>query len=328
MENSNDFGGYLKQLRTIKGFSVNQLALYSGVSSSQLSRIENGKRGAPKPDTIKKIAESLDIPYKELMEKAGYINNEITQDALELMNNSDVESLFDYAFSQLIDSITVNGYVVEDICDMMLEAVKDIDPDGNFINKESVKHIDTWKIIYENLTFQEKIDFLLLLKNENLLSVGYDTDKNVNKVAENVGDYYTKNDFQLNSPLIRVPVLGYIAAGQPILAEEHIDNYEYIPNLEKYNDCDFFILNVKGDSMEGSRIYSGDQVLVKIQPEVENGEIAVVNVNGEEATLKKVKKYEDGSIWLISTNEKYAPIPLNDDNARIVGKVIRVMFEP
>jgi repressor LexA len=138
----------------------------------------------------------------------------------------------------------------------------------------------------------------------------------------------TEYDLHKIDSVLSVPVLGYIAAGLPIFAEEHIETYMDIPNPGHYKHGDLFILRVKGDSMTGSRIYPGDRVVVKIQPEVENGEIAVVNVNGDEATLKKVKKYDDGSIWLISTNENYAPIPLNHKKARIVGKVIQVIFEP
>jgi SOS regulatory protein LexA len=128
--------------------------------------------------------------------------------------------------------------------------------------------------------------------------------------------------------VVLVPVLGYIAAGTPIFADEHIEEYMEILNPGKYENDELFVLIVKGDSMEGSRIFKGDRVVVRIQSEVENGEIAVVNVDGENATLKKVKKYDDGSVWLISTNEKYAPIPLTNKRARIVGKVIQVIFEP
>jgi repressor LexA len=139
---------------------------------------------------------------------------------------------------------------------------------------------------------------------------------------------YNIRDFQRINNLIRVPTLGYIAAGAPILAEEHVIEQNEIVNPGNYEEGELFILLVKGDSMTGSRIFPNDKVLVKIQPEVENGEIAVVNVDGENATLKKVKKYEDGSIWLVSTNEKYAPIPLTHERARIIGKVIQVIFEP
>lgn len=126
----------------------------------------------------------------------------------------------------------------------------------------------------------------------------------------------------------RIPILGHIAAGEPIFATEHIEDYIDIPNPGDYDPDELFMLKVKGDSMIGSRIHDGDTVLVKIQPEVENGEIAVVNVNGDEATLKKVKRLENGQFLLMPSNDAYEPILVNHEGARIVGKVIQVIFEP
>lgn len=126
----------------------------------------------------------------------------------------------------------------------------------------------------------------------------------------------------------RIPILGYIAAGEPILASDHIEDYMDIPNPGDYDPDELFMLKVKGDSMIGSRIFEGDSVLVKIQQEVENGEIAVVNVNGDEATLKKVKKLDNGQYLLLPSNDAYEPILVNHEGARIVGKVIQVIFEP
>ncbi|MFX3616097.1 MAG: helix-turn-helix domain-containing protein [Sporolactobacillus sp.] len=68
-----EFGKYLKNIRTKRGLGVNQLAAYSGVSSSQISRMEKGERKKPKPDTIKKLSNALNVPYTEMMEAAGYI---------------------------------------------------------------------------------------------------------------------------------------------------------------------------------------------------------------------------------------------------------------
>lgn len=73
---NNNFGRRLKEIRTKKGFSINQLAMYSGVSSAQISRIENSKRGVPKPETIKKLADALKYPYEQLMKEAGYIESD------------------------------------------------------------------------------------------------------------------------------------------------------------------------------------------------------------------------------------------------------------
>lgn len=74
----NEFGEYVKSLRTNRGLTINQLSLYSGISSSQLSRIETGKRGIPKPTTIEKLAHALKTDYNELMQKAGYLETDNT----------------------------------------------------------------------------------------------------------------------------------------------------------------------------------------------------------------------------------------------------------
>ncbi|KKB75310.1 MULTISPECIES: helix-turn-helix domain-containing protein [Bacillus] len=68
------FGEQLKKLREQRKLSVNQLAMYAGVSAAAISRIENGHRGVPKPATIKKLAEALKIPYEQLMDIAGYMS--------------------------------------------------------------------------------------------------------------------------------------------------------------------------------------------------------------------------------------------------------------
>ncbi|MDQ0195793.1 helix-turn-helix domain-containing protein [Paenibacillus wynnii] len=67
------FGRYLKQLREEKGLTINQLAAAAGISGSQISRIENGLRGIPKPSTLRKIAEATKVPYESLMDQAGYL---------------------------------------------------------------------------------------------------------------------------------------------------------------------------------------------------------------------------------------------------------------
>jgi len=70
-----EFATYLKKIREAKGMTVNQLAMYSGISAAQLSRMENGKRGVPKPATLRKLADALKIEYTELMKMAGYLAN-------------------------------------------------------------------------------------------------------------------------------------------------------------------------------------------------------------------------------------------------------------
>ncbi|MCA1058084.1 helix-turn-helix domain-containing protein [Rossellomorea aquimaris] len=317
------FGQKLKKLRLTKGLKIRELENLSGVSNAYLSQLENGKRGKPSPEIIKKLAPHLDTSYTDLMKMAGYINEEIDDEAIDLMNNTDnIEKIFDYTFDQFISGISEDGEVLEKYCKYLLSEIPELENEDDFFNKEDLKDQNTWKVIYDNLNFQEKIDFLMILKKDD----AFKEKKKENQLyfIETKSNYYKKDDIVPTEKSVLIPILGYIAAGQPIFADEHIIDYEVVPG--DY-DKEHFMLVVKGDSMQGSRIYPGDKVLVKLQPEVENGEIAVVNVNGDDATLKKVKKYEDGSVWLVSTNEKYAPIPFQK-SSRIIGKVVKVIFEP
>lgn len=129
--------------------------------------------------------------------------------------------------------------------------------------------------------------------------------------------------------VIRVPVIGKVTAIDPIETEENIIEYTYIPDNGTHEEGDVFILEVRSDSMEGrSRICKGDRVLVQTQENVESGEIAVVNINGEDATLRRVRKTETGDVYLYPDNAKYEPMLVRDGNVQIRGKVVQVIFEP
>ena len=114
----------------------------------------------------------------------------------------------------------------------------------------------------------------------------------------------------------RVPVVGMVTAGVPILAVENIERY--IP-WEGPSGC--FALRVRGDSMIGAGILDGDRVVVRAQPTADNGEI-VVALLGDSATVKRFRK--DGKqIWLLPENPAYDPIDGNQ--AQIIGKVKAVI---
>lgn len=135
-------------------------------------------------------------------------------------------------------------------------------------------------------------------------------------VIDNVLPYDKEN-------IKRVPVLGTIACGDPIDAIENIDDYrmEYFPNGVPSGKL--IDLRCQGDSMEPT-IPDGSIVVIRVQPEVENGEIAAVLVDGDtKATLKRVK-YVKGKVVLWPENPKYDPILLDKDNpGRIIGKAIQ-----
>lgn len=119
----------------------------------------------------------------------------------------------------------------------------------------------------------------------------------------------------------KLPILGDIACGQPIYAEE---NYESYIAADGSLDADF-CLRAHGDSMTGARIFDGDIVFIRSQNSVDNGEIAAVIIN-DEATLKRVYFYPDeGKLILSPENPKYAPLVyINDEleNIKILGKAV------
>lgn len=117
----------------------------------------------------------------------------------------------------------------------------------------------------------------------------------------------------------KVPLIGAIACGAPILAEEHIEDYVDIPRHIRAD----FALTCKGDSMINARIFDGDIVYIRQQDAVDNGEIAAVLIDGE-ATLKRVRLFED-HISLEPENPQYRPIVLWGDEmntVRILGKAV------
>lgn len=129
-----------------------------------------------------------------------------------------------------------------------------------------------------------------------------------------------------SSSQIKVPVLGTVRAGLPMEAVENILDYEEISE-DMARQGDYFALQIKGDSKE-PRIKEGDVVIVRKQPDVESGEVAIVLVNGDEATIKKVQKF-NGGINLVPSNPAYEVKTYSNDDIEslpvsIIGKVVEL----
>ena len=120
-------------------------------------------------------------------------------------------------------------------------------------------------------------------------------------------------------PADRVPLLGSVAAGVPILAEEHIE--EYIPFDTGGRTGEHFALQVRGESMLGAGILPGDLVVVHRQETFYDRDI-VVALFEDEATVKTLQR-RDGHVWLLPANPDYQPI--DGDHARLLGKVVAVV---
>lgn len=117
-----------------------------------------------------------------------------------------------------------------------------------------------------------------------------------------------------------VPVVGRIAAGGPILAEERVEDVFPLPR-ELVGEGTLFLLRVAGDSMIEAAIADGDWVVVRQQPTADQGEIVAAMIDGE-ATVKTYRR-SDGHVWLMPHNEHYQPI--NGDEATILGRVVTVL---
>lgn len=126
---------------------------------------------------------------------------------------------------------------------------------------------------------------------------------------------------------IRIPVVGNVRAGIPIDAiEEILDHEEITPEMAASGD--YFGLQVKGDSMVPI-IMEGDVVIVRQQEDAECGETVIALINGDEATVKKLIKYEDGGIALVAANPLYQPLRFTNQEiiekpVRIIGKVVEL----
>lgn len=150
----------------------------------------------------------------------------------------------------------------------------------------------------------------------------------ISKIARyfNVSTDYLMSDGRVSQPNI-IPVYGQVSAGIPMEAITDIEEYEEISD-EMAANGEYIALKIHGHSME-PRMCEGDIVIVRLQEDVEDGQYAIVMVNGENATCKKVKKLDHGGIALLSTNplyepQYYKPDETNDTPVRIIGRVVEI----
>lgn len=147
----------------------------------------------------------------------------------------------------------------------------------------------------------------------------------VNEQASKLPSNAAPVDF---SHLKRIPILGRIAAGAPIYAEENIEGYTF---TDLNGGAEYFALRVRGDSMNAARIYDGDIVIIRRQDIVENGEIAAVLIDDQDATLKRFSRTGDiVTLMPQSTNPVHQPFvfDLKQTNVKILGLVVKVEFRP
>lgn len=203
--------------------------------------------------------------------------------------------------------------------------------------------------------FSEKLNYLISINNKKNIDLHRDLDipkstitgytkgtslptaGNVQKIADYFNIAKSELDLRFKDDIeqtpknkeqkgIKIPVLGEVAAGVPISAVEDILDYEEISE-DMARTGEFFGLRIKGDSMQ-PKMDDGDVVIVKQQSDVNSGDTAIVLVNGDSATCKKIQKHDNG-ITLISTNPIHPPRFFTIEEAqdlpvRIIGKVVEL----
>ena len=126
------------------------------------------------------------------------------------------------------------------------------------------------------------------------------------------------------SAATKIPLVGTVTAGVPILAEENIDHYMPFPS-EYFTSSDYFVLKVRGDSMINAHIMDGDYVIVR-RDNMANMNSIIVALIGDGATVKRLC-YKRGHAVLMPENPAYSPIPFEDDDCKILG-VVDGVFRP
>jgi repressor LexA len=133
-----------------------------------------------------------------------------------------------------------------------------------------------------------------------------------------------KNEVSPPADNIKIPIIGSVKCGYDGLAYEYLDGYVMIDNTKHHGDIKAF--RCRGDSMTGLGIFDGDIAIVRVQDDVDSGDLAIVIVDGDEGMLKRVRKQE-GAIILESANPAYPPRVFTGESmnsVRIIGKVVEI----
>lgn len=259
---------------------------------------------------IKKLREELGMSQEELANKLGY-KSRSSINKIELGINDLPQSKI-REFAKVLNT-SVSGLMGFEVITDNTETLNTI---SNILEKENYKLGNTDKY--------DRIEILQDNKLIDTISIGdlirnYDLCKHNNPIQASciIDKPYPTNILPIRTH--KIPLLGTIAAGIPILATEDCEQYIEVGDSVK---CDF-CLRVQGDSMIDARINDGDIVFIKKQSDVENGEIAAVIVD-DEATLKRIYKGK-GFITLVPANPKYKPMTFTESDALsvvILGKAV------
>lgn len=312
----------LRELRKEKGLTQKELAAVLKVSDSTLSYWEQGKF---EPDNflLKEIAKYFNVSVEYLLGKTNFKN---TAELFESFNNLGYfEAAFD--FGELIKAERENqGVSIEEMSSAMGLTISDLDDIESGIlplNYDWAEKLaqylntDVSQILFDNELYDDEVPEKYHKKVREWERLKEKADNDARKEA---GRRLPDNIIPLPETKV-VPLLGDIACGSPLLAEENIEMYI---KMDKNIPADY-ALRCKGDSMINARIFDGDIVFIRKQSDVDNGEIAAVLIDNE-ATLKKVYKIpEKNRVVLSPCNPMYDDQVYTEEqleDVRIIGKAV------
>lgn len=294
-------GEKIKWLRSKKDLRLRDLSEITGLSISFISDIENNRRN-PRIDNLEKIADALGVSVDRLTGES----------AKSLIENRSKE--LNITLEEAAKKAGVPVFWLQNLDSFIPGQFGDHEIGYDWITKVAEVIGLSGSELRAALARQE----IPLYDNKIKLSVEED-------FKETSFEEYS---FERSSPdfcMVQVPVLGTIKAGYNLLAEQQIIDYEYV-HSDWVKDGEYFFLVVTGDSMIDEGIKEGYRVLVRRQDFVEQGKLAVVLINGDEGTLKRVF-YQDKMVILQSSNSKIPPRLEPIENVRIQGQVMKVEWD-
>lgn len=330
---------FAKILKDISETYNNQrdFALKSNINRTYLSQYMNMKlEQPPKPKILEKLANASNelITYSELMEICGYLDDDYyttlqeLEDKLEERHNHYLNKLVDFKLSNEDDKIFDDLTKIIDFHALIKHSKSEIDNEldsyfdnMDYVTKESKnKIIAKLKLFSDYFIEQDKIrEEITDFKFDHKYGKSKENNKNNKNFYDIVFDKISNNQFYL------CPVYGKISAGQPNWAEECLDGYLPIdPTLMNINSPDeCFFLRVNGQSMN-KVIRDGAYALIRKTDFVENGEIAVVLVNGFDATLKKFTKQGDVIVLEPMSDDPTITTQVynKDTSIKVIGKYL------
>jgi len=169
----NEFGQYVKKIRESKNLSLADVAVESGISTSQISRIENGQRGVPKPSTINNLAKGLKVPYEELMEKAGYFKGMSDEKLQGVKDFFAIHRELDRKIEKYIDALCIENKLYKGAIHSLEKLVEKYIDD---VGEDAVYTPEKLKGIIKNADFSEDVKDEFARKLEEIVL------ENLNKI--------------------------------------------------------------------------------------------------------------------------------------------------